>query len=718
MQGRVKQYLRILVNSALPYANSSLHLGHIAGAYLPADIFVRYKRMVGDEVMFVSGSDQHGTPITIAADKLKVEPSVVADKYYKEHLEDFKSLDISFDVFMKTSSEEHKETVREIFIELYKNGFLSEKMMVSPFCPGCNRFMPDRYIEGTCPYCGYEKALGDQCENCGRTLDPIELINPKCTVCEGVPEFRESKQMFFDLPKFQDKLLDWLKSKEYWRSNVLSFTRNFIESGLKERAITRDIEWGVPVPLAGYENKRIYVWFEALIGYLTGAKIYSKSIGEPDYWKKFYLDSDARDYYFIGKDNIPFHTIIWPAMLFGIGRYNLPYDVPANEYLTAKGEKFSKSRSIGFQVKEILKLVDKDYVRYYLSTILPESGDTDFSIEELQSRVNTELIDKFGNYIHRLVSFVVNNSLEINADTVNPDQNDLNALATLREALDKYRTHMDAIQIKKALNEWLELVKFANAYMNDSKPWALLKTDKEKCESKLYYALLMGEALCMMAYPFIPSSSDKLLKIIGSESYRSKGVTVDFIGNVGNKFSPVRSGPPFVKLSIEVSNPNLLDLKIGKITEVKEHPNAQKLYILKVDLGYRIAQLVAGLRAHYSVHELVGKNIVVVDNLKHARLRGEESQGMLLAADDGNTVSLLVPDGIVNIGSSLEIGNFKYNGHGKIEVEDVTATKLHVKRSGEKNYAFASFGDEDLKLSVNGVSITTDKNVDDGAKVR
>ncbi len=711
-------HLRILVNSALPYANSSLHLGHIAGAYLPADIFVRYQRMIGNEVMFVSGSDQHGTPITIAADRMGVEPSVVANKYYAEHLEDFRSLDINFDVFMKTSSAKHKETVKEIFLELYEKGFLSEKAMVSPFCPECNRFMPDRYIEGTCPYCGYEKALGDQCERCGRTLDPIELINPRCIVCDGVPEFRESKQMFFDLSRFQAPLLKWLQSKEYWRNNVLSFTRNFIESGLKERAITRDIEWGVPVPLDGYENKRIYVWFEALIGYLTGARILSEEIGNPDYWKKFYLDPETRDYYFIGKDNIPFHTIVWPAMLMGVGGYNLPYDVPANEYLTMKGEKFSKSRSIGFQVKEILRFVDKDYVRYYLSTILPESGDTDFSVEELQSRVNTELIDKFGNYIHRVVSFILNNSIEIRQDEILSDQRDVELLEKLKEHLGRYREYLDSVQIKKAMNEWLELVKFSNAYLNESKPWELVKSDRRKCMSKLYHALLMAEALCAMAYPFIPSSSDRLLRILGSESYEEQGISVDFIGRIGNKFLPVRSSPPFTKLEIKPDNPNLLDLKVGRILEVKEHPNAQKLYILKVDLGYRNAQLVAGLRAYYAIDDLIGKKIVVVDNLKYAKLRGEESQGMLLAADDGNIVSLLIPEGDVDTGTPISVGGYLYNGHGKIAIEDVSDMNLHVSHTEGKTIARASLGKIDCNLEAAGLSIISDRAVKDGAKIR
>lgn len=711
-------HLRILVNSALPYANSSLHLGHIAGAYLPADIFVRYQRMIGNEVLFVSGSDQHGTPITIAADKMKVDPSVLANKYYEEHLRDFRALDINFDVFMKTSSPKHKETVREIFLKLYEGGFIFEKAMVSPFCPQCNRFMPDRYIEGTCPYCGYDKALGDQCENCGRTLDPIELINPHCVVCNGVPEFRESNQMFFDLSRFQDSLLEWLRSKNYWRSNVLSFTRNFIQSGLKERAITRDIEWGVPVPLPGYENKRIYVWFEALIGYLTGARIRSEEVGEPNYWKKFYLDPETRDYYFIGKDNIPFHTIVWPSMLMGIRNYNLPYDVPANEYLTMKGEKFSKSRSIGFQVSEILKFVEKDYVRYYLSTILPESGDTDFSIEELQSRVNTELIDKFGNYIHRVVSFILNNSIEIRPRDVVPDQYDKEALSILQEHVNKYREHLDSVEIKKALNEWLELVKFSNAYLNESKPWILVKTDRNACMSKLHHALLLGEALCIMAYPFIPSSSVRLLKITGSEKYKKHGISMDFVGNTENNFHPVRSPPPFTKLEIRLVNPNSLDLKVGRILEAREHPNAEKLYILKVDLGYRIAQLVAGLRSYYSTGELIGKEIIVVDNLKYARLRGEESQGMLLAADDGKIVSLLVPDGDVETGTALSIGDYQYNGHGKIEIDDVSGMHLHVSNLDGKLRAFATISDKAFPLNIGGIPIITDKKIDDGAKVR
>ncbi len=301
--------IKILVNVALPYANGPLHIGHIAGAYLGADIFVRFQRMAGNEVLYVSGSDEYGTPITVRADKENKTPKEIADRYYEEHVSTFKNMDINFDIFTRTTYEEHSKVVGEFFLNLYNKGFIVKGKMISPFCKKIGRFMPDRYIEGKCPYCGYEKARGDQCDNCGRTLDAQELINPVCILSGEKPEFRETEHFFLKLDLFQDKLTEWLDTKNFWKPNVMAYTRNFISGGLKERAITRDIDWGVPIPLPGYEHKRIYVWFEALIGYISGAMLFSKDKKDPDYWKNFYFDKNVRNYYFIGKDNIPFHSI-------------------------------------------------------------------------------------------------------------------------------------------------------------------------------------------------------------------------------------------------------------------------------------------------------------------------------------------------------------------------------------------------------------------------
>ena len=710
---------KILVNVALPYANGPIHLGHVAGAYRSSDIFVRFQRMHGNEVMFVSGSDEHGTPATIAADRLHISPKEIADRYHKEHLEAFRNLDIVFDIYTRTTYPEHRDTVAEFFMDFYQKGLLSEHTMVSPFCPTDNRFMPDRYIEGKCPNCGFEEARGDQCDNCGKILDPQELISPRCVLCGTAPEFRETKHMFFRLDKFQDQLIKWLEGKDFWRHSVLSFTRNFIKAGLKERPITRDIEWGVPVPLEGYEHKRIYVWFEALLGYISGARILSERIGRKDYWKEFYFDPEVKMYHFMGKDNIIFHTIIWPAMLMGRGEYNLPYMVVANEFLTFNGKQFSKSRGIGYSVDDILKLASRDYVRYYMSSIMPEGSDADFSLEEFQSRVNGELIDKFGNYIHRMTSFIVNNNLEITSSKARPDDQDREALEFANERIRNYNSYMEKVEQKKAMGEWLELVKYANSYFNNAQPWRLVKTDVDQCISKLYHSLVLAQYCTTMLYPFVPSASEAMMDRIGAAKFSERKFTVDLLTMDGSEFSPVKGEPPFEKLSLIKENPNFADLRIGEIKEAREHPNADKLYVLRVSLGDSEIQLVAGLRKHYTAGDLKGRKIVVIANLKPTKLRGELSQGMLLAADDGETVSLLAPiEQDLNAGDMVKIGPYTYNNSGKIDLEKLRTLELKVESSGERVIATASLDGKREEITAGGQGITTHRAVKAGAQVR
>ena len=711
--------MKILVNVALPYANGPIHLGHVAGAYLSADIFVRFQRMKENEVMFVSGSDEHGTPTTITADRQKVSPQVIADKFHREHEEAFRKLDINFDIFSRTTYPEHSETVKEFFLDFYNKGILVERTMVSPFCPTDNRFMPDRYIEGTCPHCSFEEARGDQCDNCGRILDPQDLVNPKCILCGTAPEFRETKHMFFQLDKFQGELLSWLETKKFWKHNVLSFTKNFIKSGLKERPITRDIEWGVRVPLPGYEHKRIYVWFEALIGYVSGAKILSERLGRKDYWREFYFDPEARIYHFMGKDNIIFHTIIWPAMLMARGEFNLPYMVDANEFLTFGGKQFSKSRGIGYSVDQILEMAQKDYVRYYLASIMPESSDADFTLEDFQSRVNGELIDKYGNYVHRLSSFVTNNNFTISPDEAVLDQTDKDALKFASDRVRAFTEFMDSIETKKAMSEWLELVKYANSYFNASQPWKLIKSDTAKCNSKLLVSLLLAQYSTAMIYPFIPSAAERMMEKIGSSRHAEGGFSMELFNREGSTFTPIKSDPPFQKLDVVRGNPNFLDLRVGKILEVRPHPNADRLYVLKVNLGEKDIQLVAGLRAHYSEDELKGLHIVVINNLKWAKLRGEESQGMLLAADDGETVATIKPeDPEAKPGDPVSIGEFGYNDAGKIEIDSLARLEIKMQAVDGKTVATAVLEGKRLPLKLGKHFLVGSRNVNEGATVR
>ncbi|WP_297215421.1 methionine--tRNA ligase [Thermoplasma sp.] len=537
-------HIKVLINCALPYANGPLHIGHIAGAYLGADVFARYNRLIGNQVLYVSGSDEYGTPITVRAEKEGKTPREIADRYYEEHLETFRNLNINFDIFMRTTWPEHSDNAQDFFLKLLNAGYIEKGTMIAPYCRKIGRFMPDRYIEGTCPYCHYPKARGDQCDNCGRTLDPQDLIDPKCILSGETPEFRETDHFFLRLDLLEDRLKEWISTRSFWKPNVVAYTQNFISGGLKRRPITRDIDWGVRIPLQGYETKRIYVWFEALIGYITGAKEYSKRIGNPDLWKEFYFDPEARNYYFIGKDNIPFHAIIWPAMLMGYGGFNLPYDIPANEYLTFKGQQFSKSRGIGYSVDDLLKAVPVDYLRYYVASILPETGDSDFSIEELVNTVNSDLIDKYGNLVYRVVSFIDKYDLKVEPVDVTRDEEFLYAIHSFQAFLDE----LSSVHIKKGLSIWLDLAIYANGFFNRSEPWKTVKIDRNRLNHDLYLSLKIIEILTAMAYPYIPASSERMWDLLGipfriDDSYNRL--------NEMHTFDVRRGSIPFVKLDLE-----------------------------------------------------------------------------------------------------------------------------------------------------------------------
>src|SRR4030043_68128 len=395
---------RIFLGVGWPYANGSLHLGHIAGAYLPADIFARYHRMKGNEVLMVSGSDQHGTPITIKAEQEGKRPAEIAGRYHQDFQESWKKLGISWDLYTSTGTENHAAVTLDMFNTLRKHGYIYKASTSQPYCPKCQRFLPDRYIEGTCPYCGDTGARGDQCDQCGKPLNAAELKGPRCRHCGTPPEFRQTEHFFFKQSAFNEQLMEWVKSKTFWRPNVLNFTLGYLQEGLKDRAITRDIDWGIKVPEPGFEKKRFYVWFENIIGYLSASKEWAKSQGDPEKWREFW-QGDAKSYYFIGKDNIVFHTMNWPAMLMGYGGLNLPYDVPANEFLTIESKKGSKSRNWAIWLPDFLARYDPDPLGNPLSINMPETSDTDFSWRGVGRRNNDELVAPYGNLGHRVLTF-------------------------------------------------------------------------------------------------------------------------------------------------------------------------------------------------------------------------------------------------------------------------------------------------------------------------
>ncbi|MDD5502265.1 MAG: methionine--tRNA ligase [Candidatus Thermoplasmatota archaeon] len=682
---------RIYIGVAWPYANGSLHLGHVAGSLLPPDIFSRFHRMRGNEVLMVSGSDEHGTPITITADKQKKTPQQVVDDYHKEHVESLRQLGVNFDLFFRTSDPNHAKVVHDVFLRLLEKGYIYKAPTTAQYCPTCNKFLPDRYVEGTCPHCGSD-ARGDQCDNCGKTLDPTELKNPKCKLCGGTPETRDTEHFFLKLSALQPMLEEWLKDKKYWRQNVLTFTENWLKNGLKDRAITRDLQWGIKIPLPGYEGKRIYVWFEAVIGYLSASMEWARRAGKPDEWKKFWHGNEARAYYFIGKDNIPFHTIIWPAMLMGYGGLNLPYDVPANEFLQFDSQKFSKSKGIGIDVPSFLSKFDSDSLRYYLSINMPETKDMNFTMEDFIAKNNNELVAAIGNFIHRSISFTVSKM----GDTVPPvgelDDLDRQALAQTEAAHKQVTELLEVCRFKDAMKAILDFAQVGNKYIDTKAPWKLVKEDKVKCGTALHVCLKMSKALAVMMAPFMPNAADKVWATLGYSGsiHAQKWETALEDIAAGQKLqSP---SPIFKKIEMEkealkeqpkqeakpeakaaanapIASPRIaaekaapaptviskiigkpedyIDLRIAEVKEVAPHPNADKLYVLKINLGkHGERQLVAGIRKYYTPEELIGKKITVVANLEPAKLRGVESNGMILAAEDsGGVVSVLIAQG-------------------------------------------------------------------------
>jgi methionyl-tRNA synthetase len=532
---------RIFIGVGWPYANGLLHLGHVAGANLPADIFARYHRLKGNEVLMVSGSDQHGTPITIKAEQESKTPGEIARRYHQKFLEAWQKLGISWDLYTSTGTPNHTEVTHDIFHTLLQKGYIYKASMSQPYCPRCQRFLPDRYVEGTCPYCGNTGARGDQCDECGKPLNAAELKNPRCRQCGTPPEFRQTEHFFLKLSAFQDRLKEWVSRQNHWRSNVRNFTLGFLEEGLKDRAITRDIDWGISVPVPGFENKRIYVWFENIIGYLSASKEWAKARGTPEKWRDFW-QKEAKSYYFIGKDNIVFHTMNWPAMLMGYGGLNLPYDVPANEFLTIESKKGSKSQNWAVWVPDFLTRYDPDPLRYMLSINMPETSDTDFSWREFVRRNNDELVATYGNLVNRVLTFTYRNF-----EGKVPDHSSYSTISEYLFSLDKdltdsnilpkktgeVKTDADMIEdakqmlfkvagnyiekchFKEAIWTMMEYAHHVNQYLDERSPWKTIKQDRQATADSLFIALYAISCLKTALCPFIPFSSQQVHEYLG-----------------------------------------------------------------------------------------------------------------------------------------------------------------------------------------------------------
>ncbi len=541
---------RIFIGVAWPYADGPLHLGHIAGAYLPPDIFARYHRTKGNEVLMVSGSDQHGTPITIKAEQEGKTPAQIASKYHQQFLDSWQKLGISFDLFTNTSTANHAEVSCDIFLTLLDRGYIYKDTVSQPYCPQCQRFLPDRYVEGTCPYCNSSGARGDQCDDCGKPLNAAELVDPRCRHCGTTPQFKNSEHFFLKLTAFQDRLLAWVKQQTHWRQDVLNFTIRYLEEGLKDRAITRDIDWGIPLPLDGFKGKCLYVWFEAVIGYLSATKEWAKSRGNEE-WRSFW-QGDVKSYYFIGKDNIVFHTIIWPAMLMGYGELNLPYDVPANEFLTIEGRRLSTSRNWAVWLPDYLSRYDPDPLRYLLSINMPETGDSDFSWREFIRRNNNELVATYGNLVHRVLTFVYRS---FDGCVPVPGELDTRSQALLNRAKDTLGT-MDGLlyhcHFREAIRSAMSLAQEANRYLDEKSPWKTIKQDRQASATALYVAISVLSCLRTVLYPFLPFSSQRLHEFLGFKgSVEDDGWQLRFPSS-GQRLLPPE--PLFSKLDEELAD--------------------------------------------------------------------------------------------------------------------------------------------------------------------
>jgi methionyl-tRNA synthetase len=506
---------KVLVTSAWPYINVTPHIGNLVGSVLSADVVARYYRLKGEEVVMVSGSDEHGTPIEVEAIRLGVSPKDLTDKNHAKVAALFKKWGISFDNYTRTESPVHKEFVQNHLMKIFRNGYIFIQETTLLYCENCRRFLPDRFVEGKCPYCGHLPARGDQCDACGRLLEPTALLEPYCVICKGIPVLKKTKHWYFDLSKFSRQLNDYLSSNVQLSANTKNFSLNLIKEGLKPRAVTRDVSWGIPAPFHGADDKTIYVWVEAVLGYVSATIEYFRNRGEPEKWREYWFNKDAKTLYFIGKDNIPFHTIIFPALLLASGEdYNLPWNVSSTEFLQFGGEKASKSQRIGIWIDEALELFPADYWRYYLIATRPETKDSNFSWESFIEKVNADLNDTFGNFIHRTLKFI---NTKFEGKVPQPktlEDDDERILKTLKEKVETIAREIEECRLQSAINNVMSISRMGNQYLNEKEPWKIIKTDRDKAANIIYVAAQIVKAIAITSAPFIPFAADELWKTL------------------------------------------------------------------------------------------------------------------------------------------------------------------------------------------------------------
>ncbi len=656
--------MKILVTSALPYANGEIHLGHLAGCYLHSDIYVRYQRLKKRDVVYICGTDEHGVPITVLAESLKKTPKEVVDTYYGSIKQSFKDFGVTFDNFSRTTLPLHYKMAQDFFSKIHKNGYIYPKEIEQYYCPKCNRFLPDRYIIGKCPGCGAEGAKGDQCDVCGRWLEPFQLVEPKCLICGTTPVKKATTHWYFRLSQFQDRLTRWIAEKPHWKEHVLGFVKGWLKEGLEDRPITRDMSWGVPVPLEEARGKVLYVWFDAPIGYISSTIEWAQNQGKPELWKDYWFNKDTKLVHFIGKDNIVFHALIWPAMLMAYGDYILPSEIPANQFLNLEGEKLSTSKNYAIWLPDYLKEFEPDSLRYALTRNAPEDRDSDFTWRDFQTWHNNELADILGNFVNRTLAFISKYYSSDVPEATTFTENDNRILDLLRKAPAVIGDKIDNFQFKSALGEIMKIAQEGNRYFDYEEPWLTRKTNPLICERTICICMKMVTALAGLCEPFLPFTSQKIKQ------------QINFIEQTWDELSSPKVAPAIAKpeilfkkiendiielqvaklkhTEITIEEFSRIELKTAKVLSAKLVSGSNSLIVCEVEVGAAKKQIVAGMAKFYKPEELVGKTIIIVDNLKPATIRGVTSYGMLLAAEDKNGVVLLTADRSILSGARIK----------------------------------------------------------------
>ncbi len=687
-----QKFNRILVTAALPYANGYLHLGHLAGAYLPADMYVRFQRSMKRDVLFICGSDEHGVAITVSAEAEKSSPQAIVDRYHPANKSAFDDFGISFDNYSRTTLPLHHQTAQEFFSDFHKRGILREKTEKQLYCEKDKMFLADRYVEGTCPNCKYTQARGDQCENCGTWLNQTDLIEPRCKICGTKPVVRETAHWYFPLGQYQTRLEEYIKERnerDGWKENVLRYCEGWFKNGLQDRAVSRDLSWGVVVPVQGYEKKVIYVWFDAVLGYISSSKEWAMKLGKPDEWKKYWQNQDTKYVAFIGKDNVVFHCIVFPAMLMAWNdgpnkQFVLPENVPANEFLNLEGQKFSKSRGWAIDVRDFLRYYPADLLRYTLAVNLPESRDSDFYFKDFQARTNNELANILGNFVNRTFAFTEKNFAGVVPPLGNPGPMDKEIVALVKDIPAKIGEFYERYHFRDAVLESMNLARRANKYFNDSEPWKTAEKNPAQCATTLNISLQIIRSLAILLEPVIPTISRtmwKMLNLEGSPADAGWESAERMILHEGHRLNKSEilvtkiedkdlkemvdklltvtlssnSTVAQIKPTITLDDFKKIDLRIAKVLSAENVPKSDKLLKLQIELGDQIRQVVAGIAQHYQPKDLVGKQLIVVANLQAAKLMGQESQGMILAASDSEgKLALISPLSEMSSGSIVK----------------------------------------------------------------